>query len=434
MPDIPPAGRDTGRETGTGTGTHTAFETGIESGTGTDTGGSTGIRSPSERDPPAPLLAVPQMTLNEQSPLRRRASTPLPRAGVPGDTRRGQPGHPQLSFSASEPGSRAAAPRDSWSSGSSGSSSPRESRYRVVLLGDPGVGKTSLVNVFTGVQEVLEQHGEAAYERTLTVDGEEATVLVLDCWEQELRGEESWRRNQCLRGGNAYIIVYSITDRGSFESASELRIQLRRARPAEDIPIILVGNKTDLVRCREVSVEGEKSRGRAPGGEDPSPAASLGLSTPPPWGCSRARGASGAVSPLPSQRAVPAPWCSTASSSRRRRPCSTTWPSSSRGRCGRSACAAGPKSPPRTPCPARGAGRASPREPGGSSTGWWSGTAPKWPSKPAPSPATTCPCSESCRLPVPPHAGPGISAGSVAGGAAESPERGRGDAEAAEAF
>ncbi|KFP03994.1 GTP-binding protein GEM, partial [Calypte anna] len=144
-----------------------------------------------------------------------------------------------------------------WSSGSSGSSSPWESRYRVVLLGDPGVGKTSLVNVFTGVQEPLEQHGgtTSAERGTLAVDGEEAAVLVLDCWEQELRGEESWRRNQCLRVGNAYIIVYSITDRGSFESASELRIQLRRARQAEDIPIILVGNKTDLVRRREVSVE-----------------------------------------------------------------------------------------------------------------------------------------------------------------------------------
>lgn len=71
------------------------------------------------------------------------------------------------------------------------------------------------------------------------------------------QGEESCRRSQCLQVGNAYIIVYSITDRGSFESASELRIQLRRARQAEDIPIILVGNKTDLVRCREVSVEGE---------------------------------------------------------------------------------------------------------------------------------------------------------------------------------
>lgn len=104
---------------------------------------------------PGPL-GVP-MTLNTQrgskSPLRRRASTPLPQPGVPGATPRGQPCHPQLGHTASEPGGRAAAPRGSWSSESSGSSVAWEPRYRVVLLGDPGVGKSSLANVFAGVQE-----------------------------------------------------------------------------------------------------------------------------------------------------------------------------------------------------------------------------------------------------------------------------------------
>lgn len=60
-----------------------------------------------------------------------------------------------------------------------------------------------------------------------------------------------------MRMGDAYIIVYSVTDKSSFEKASELRIQLRRARQSENIPIILVGNKSDLVRSREVSVDGE---------------------------------------------------------------------------------------------------------------------------------------------------------------------------------
>lgn len=103
------------------------------------------------------------MTLNTQpgsrSPLRRRASTPLSRPGGSGATSRGEPCHPQLGHTASEPGGRA--PRGSWSPDSSGSPSLREPRYRVVLLGDPGVGKTSLVNLFAGVQErdLLDQHG-----------------------------------------------------------------------------------------------------------------------------------------------------------------------------------------------------------------------------------------------------------------------------------
>ncbi|XP_041625550.1 GTP-binding protein GEM isoform X2 [Vulpes lagopus] len=98
---------------------------------------------------------------------------------------------------------------------------------------------------------------EDTYERTLIVDGESATIILLDMWEN--KGENEWLQDHCMQVGDAYLIVYSITDRASFEKASELRIQLRRARQAEDIPIILVGNKSDLVRCREVSV----SEGRA---------------------------------------------------------------------------------------------------------------------------------------------------------------------------
>lgn len=62
--------------------------------------------------------------------------------------------------------------------------------------------------------------------------------------------------------GDAYVIVYSVTDKGSFEKASELRVQLRRARQMDDVPIILVGNKSDLVRSREVSLDGEQGVGR----------------------------------------------------------------------------------------------------------------------------------------------------------------------------
>ncbi|XP_042322268.1 GTP-binding protein REM 1 [Sceloporus undulatus] len=203
---------------------------------------------------------------NSMSPAQRRASTPLPvsygsRSGMLSlCPNRAKSGHPQLGQSSScEPRGSIPEPRDSWSSESSDSDESWASLYRVVLLGDPGVGKTSLVNLFAGVQDkdLPEQQKEDTYERTLSVDGEETTLMVMDTWEAEKRlpEEANWFHNYCMQVGNAYVIVYSITDRGSFESASELRIQLRRTRQAENIPIILVGNKTDLVRCREVSVE-----------------------------------------------------------------------------------------------------------------------------------------------------------------------------------
>ncbi|XP_032466538.1 GTP-binding protein GEM isoform X1 [Phocoena sinus] len=175
--------------------------------------------------------------------------------------------------------------RRSWSSDSTDSVISSESGntyYRVVLIGEQGVGKSTLASIFAGVHDSMDsdcemlggrwtspsgllwsavvqekERVEDTYERTLIVDGESATIILLDMWEN--KGENEWLQDHCMQVGDAYLIVYSITDRASFEKASELRIQLRRARQTEDIPIILVGNKSDLVRCREVSV----SEGRA---------------------------------------------------------------------------------------------------------------------------------------------------------------------------
>ncbi|EFB14910.1 hypothetical protein PANDA_006784, partial [Ailuropoda melanoleuca] len=209
------------------------------------------------------------MTLNTQqeakTPLRRRASTPLPlspqghQPGLLCTAPSAKSQHPRLGQSASlNPPTRQPSPAPSgWSSESSDSEGSWEALYRVVLLGDPGVGKTSLASLFAGKQErdLHEQLGEDVYERTLTVDGEDTTLVVMDTWEAEKR-DEGWSQDSCLQAGSAYVIVYSIADRGSFESASELRIQLRRTHQADHVPIILVGNKADLARCREVSVEG----------------------------------------------------------------------------------------------------------------------------------------------------------------------------------
>ncbi|XP_075032643.1 GTP-binding protein REM 1 [Mixophyes fleayi] len=182
-----------------------------------------------------------------RAPLRRRASTPLPCA----HQNRSQTSNPAMEVTT--PLQPTLDPHGSESVESADSDGTSEGLFRVVLLGDPGVGKSSLVGIFRREQdrETQEQQQEL-YQCTLTVDGEDTSLLLMDVCEVQ-KGSAGF--DSAMRVGHAYIIVYSITDRSSFESASEMRIQLRRTRQYENIPIILVGNKTDLVRSREVSVE-----------------------------------------------------------------------------------------------------------------------------------------------------------------------------------
>lgn len=49
--------------------------------------------------------------------------------------------------------------------------------------------------------------------------------------------------------------MFSVTDRRSFHRTAQLRLLLRETQP--QTPIILVGNKSDLVRTREVSSQGK---------------------------------------------------------------------------------------------------------------------------------------------------------------------------------
>ncbi|XP_045901379.1 GTP-binding protein GEM [Micropterus dolomieu] len=159
--------------------------------------------------------------------------------------------------------------RGSWSSSdsvistdSTGEPTELGGPYRVVLLGASGVGKTAFASIFAGAADSMDSDdcelcGDEVCEKTIEVDGEPAAITLLDTWDAETDGE--WAQERYMQTGDAYLLLYSVTDRASFLRASELRITLRRFRPAQHTPIILVGNKCDLVRRREVSV----SEGRA---------------------------------------------------------------------------------------------------------------------------------------------------------------------------
>ncbi|XP_054286211.1 GTP-binding protein GEM-like isoform X1 [Macrosteles quadrilineatus] len=139
--------------------------------------------------------------------------------------------------------------------------SPEVITYRVAMLGAPGVGKTALVSQFM-TSECIN-----AYDRTRddsAADGtqEESVCIMLNGEESELKfinvGNEKGEVDRSSPPADAYIVMYSVIDKASFQRAEDElgRLQdydLLRARPA-----ILVANKVDLVRSRAVNAQDGK--------------------------------------------------------------------------------------------------------------------------------------------------------------------------------
>ena len=57
---------------------------------------------------------------------------------------------------------------------------------------------------------------------------------------------------------DALVVVYSVVDEGSLKVAEEILQYLWKTGSASDKAVILVGNKSDLVRTRVVPIVGEK--------------------------------------------------------------------------------------------------------------------------------------------------------------------------------
>jgi Ras-related protein Rap-1A/Ras-related protein Rap-1B len=53
-------------------------------------------------------------------------------------------------------------------------------------------------------------------------------------------------RDLYMKNGQGFILVYSITSQATFNDLLELREQILRVKDASSVPMVLVGNKSDL--------------------------------------------------------------------------------------------------------------------------------------------------------------------------------------------
>lgn len=127
-------------------------------------------------------------------------------------------------------------------------------RYKVVLLGEGRVGKTSILLRYTRGEYNDKQVStlQASYlDKAIKCDKED---LVLSIW--DTAGQERFHALGPIyyRDANGALLVYDITDAGSFEKVRTWIKELRKI-VGTNIHICIAGNKADLEKQRTVSHE-----------------------------------------------------------------------------------------------------------------------------------------------------------------------------------
>ncbi|KAF9533645.1 ras family-domain-containing protein [Crepidotus variabilis] len=129
--------------------------------------------------------------------------------------------------------------------------------FKVVLIGDSGVGKSNLLSRFTRNEFNLESKSTIGVEfatRSINVDGKTVKAQIWDT-----AGQERYRAitSAYYRGAVGALLVYDIAKHATYVNVTRWLKELRDHADS-NIVIMLVGNKSDLKHLRAVPTEEAK--------------------------------------------------------------------------------------------------------------------------------------------------------------------------------
>ncbi|OWR48628.1 putative MRAS2 [Danaus plexippus plexippus] len=151
---------------------------------------------------------------------------------------------------------------------------PKPKPFKVMVLGQSGVGKSALVVRFITRRFIGEYDPnlEKIYNFQTVIDNETVYFEILDSAGDPYESEYANLETN-IRWAEAFILMYSVTDKCSFDECHRLKFLInynkRRRRLASSMkdsipetPVVFVGNKVDQLGDRMVSTEEGQRRSK----------------------------------------------------------------------------------------------------------------------------------------------------------------------------
>ena len=128
-------------------------------------------------------------------------------------------------------------------------------KFKIIVIGESRVGKTSLIKRYT-----KDQFG-GVYLTTVGIDFQDKTIEIedkkvkLQVW--DTAGQERFRNvaKNYFQSSNGFLLVFDITDKESFQKLNDFWMDQLNMHAPKKAKSVLVGNKSDLAGQRQVSIE-----------------------------------------------------------------------------------------------------------------------------------------------------------------------------------
>jgi small GTP-binding protein len=126
-------------------------------------------------------------------------------------------------------------------------------KFKMIVIGDPCVGKTSTILQFTDKafrRSYIPTIGVNITEKKIMVDD---TLIELVIWDVAGQSKFQKMRKHYYKGARAYFLVFDLTDPQSYKNISAWNNDVKKYI-SEDIPDIILANKSDLKKSRYILI------------------------------------------------------------------------------------------------------------------------------------------------------------------------------------